>query len=55
MKTEFDDLVSKAVVDNLETARAYYRSLDFKELLVASPFDGIDLTRTREFPRDIEF
>lgn len=55
IKTEFEDLVSKAVADNLETARAHYRRLNFKELLAASPLDGIDLTRTRELPREIEF
>ena len=34
--------------------REYYRSLTFKELLAACPVDGIDLTRNRELPREVE-
>ncbi len=40
--------------EELERIREYYRSLTFKELLAACPIDGIDLTREREFPREVE-
>lgn len=32
-----------------------HNTRNFKELLASCPLDGIDLTRTREFPRDFEF
>ena len=32
-----------------------HNTRNFKELLASCPLDGIDLTRTREFPRDLEF
>ena len=48
MQDEFDDVVKQAIVRRYDT-------LDFKEMLAACPLDGIDLTRTRDFPRDIEF
>jgi type III restriction enzyme len=31
-----------------------FEGLDFKELLAAAPLEGIDLTRRRDLPRDIE-
>ena len=31
----------------------FHRS--FKELLASCPLEGIDLSRAREFPRDVEF
>ena len=32
-----------------------YDGLNFKELLAATPLEGIDLTRQQDFPREIEF
>ncbi len=47
MQKEFDALVLKALSQ-------YYSTLDFKELLAAAPLEGIDLTRQRDFSRDID-
>ena len=48
----FDDLV-QGFVRGPELPD--YGSMDFKELLAAAPLEGVDLTRQRDFPRDIEF
>ncbi len=37
-----------------EHIRDYYRSLNFKEFLAVCPIDGIELTREREYPRELE-
>ena len=55
IQAEFDDFVGQMVQAYVEAMREYYMSLDFKELLAVAPLEGIDLTRSREFPRDIEF
>jgi len=31
-----------------------YSGLNFKEMLMACPIDGIDLTREPEYPREVE-
>ena len=41
--------------ENATGDRQRYEGLDFKELLAAAPLEGIDLTRGRDLPRDIEF
>ena len=49
----------RAVLDDVNTIAAYaqdsYDGLDFKELLAAAPLEGVDLSRQRDFPREIEF
>ena len=51
IQSEFDDLVGRLVGH-----RPYdYEGLDFKEMLATAPLDGIELTRARDLPRDIEF
>ena len=47
----FDKLVQGFVG---ESGIPDYSAMSFKELLAAAPLEGIDLTRPREFPRDIE-
>ena len=47
----FDKLVQEFV---RESGIPDYSAMSFKELLAAAPLEGIDLTRPREFPRDIE-
>ena len=32
-----------------------YENLDFKQMLASCPLDGIELTRPRELPRDLEY
>ena len=48
----------RAVLDDVNTIAAYaqdsYDGLDFKELLAAAPLEGVDLSRQRDFPREIE-
>ena len=48
----FDKLVQRAAK---ESEIPDYNGLDFKELLAAAPLEGIDLSRPRELPRNIEF
>ncbi len=48
----FDSLVQGYVG---ESEPPDYGSMDFKELLAAAPLEGVDLTRPRDLPRDIEF
>ena len=50
----------RALIDTMAGPRenAYpdsYDGLNFKELLAAAPLDGVDLSRQRDFPREIEF
>ena len=47
----FDKLIQRFV---RESEIPDYSAMSFKELLAAAPLEGIDLTRPREFPRDIE-
>ena len=47
----FDKLVQGFVG---ESGIPDYSAMSFKEFLAAAPLEGIDLTRPREFPRDIE-
>ena len=51
IQSEFDDLVDRLVDHQLHD----YERLDFKEMLAAAPLDGVELIRTRDFPKDIEF
>ena len=51
MQSEFDDLIGRLVNHQLDD----YESLNFKEMLAACPIDGIEITRMRDFPKDIEF
>ena len=48
----FEDLIQRAVG---ESVIPDYSDMSFKELLAAAPLEGVDLSRPREFPRDIEF
>ena len=52
MEAGFAKLVQGAVK---ESGIPDYSGMSFKELLAAAPLEGIDLTRSQEFPRDIEF
>ena len=50
----------RALIDAMAGPRenAYpdsYDGLNFKELLAAAPLEGVDLSRQRDFPREIEF
>ena len=51
----FDGLISRMVAQLRNGEHPSYEGLDFKEMLAAAPLEGIDLSRPREFPRDIEF
>ena len=55
MEAGFDALISRMVAQLQDGEYQSYEGLDFKELLAAAPLEGIDLSRPREFPRDIEF
>ena len=52
MEAGFDKLVQRVV---RESEVPDYNGLNFKELLAAAPLDGIDLSRSQELPRNIEF
>ena len=52
MEAGFDKLVQKAA---RESETPNYNGLNFKELLAAAPLEGIDLSRPRELPRNIDF
>ena len=52
MEAGFDNLMQRVA---RESEVPDYSALNFKELLAAAPLEGIDLSRQREFPRDIEF
>ncbi len=54
MDAGFDKLISRMATQEQATGRPSYEGLDFKELLAAAPLEGVDLSRPREFPRDIE-
>ena len=51
----FDSLISRMVAQLQDGEYQSYEGLNFKEMLAAAPLEGIDLSRPREFPRDIEF
>ncbi len=51
----FDELIDRMAVLRRSGDLESYEGLNFKEMLAAAPLEGIDLTRPREFPRDIEF
>ena len=51
---EFDALVSRLIAEQ-KNEDLGYDGLDFKELLTVAPLEGIELTRSRELPREIEF
>ena len=51
----FEGLISRTVAQLQNGDPPSYEGLDFKEMLAAAPLEGIDLSRPREFPRDIEF
>ena len=55
IESEFDSLISQAVAQRQSNGVQIYEGMGVKELLAAAPLDGIDLTRPREYPRDIEF
>ena len=52
MEAGFDKLVQMVT---RESEIPDYNGLNFKELLAAAPLEGIDLSRSRELPRNIEF
>ena len=52
MEAGFDKLVQR-VARGSEVPD--YNGLNFKELLAAAPLEGIDLSRSKELPRNIEF
>ena len=52
MEAGFDSLIQGCL---RESGIPNYSAMRFKELLATAPLEGIDLTRPREFPRDIEF
>ena len=52
MEAGFDKLVQKAA---RESETSDYNGLNFKELLAAAPLERIDLSRSRELPRNIDF
>ncbi len=55
IEAEFDVLISRTLAQPQSNGLPSYEGLDFKEMLAAAPLEGIDLTRPREYPRDIEF
>ncbi len=55
IEAAFDSLISRMVNQRRDGEFPSFEGLNFKELLAAAPLEGIDLTRPREFPRDIEF
>ena len=55
IESEFDSLISQTIAQPQGNGLPSYEGLDFKEMLAAAPLEGIDLTRPREYPRDIEF
>ena len=55
IEAEFDVLISWTLAQPQSNGLPSYEGLDFKEMLAAAPLEGIDLTRPREYPRDIEF
>ena len=52
MEAGFDKLVQRVT---RESGVPDYNGLNFKELLAAAPLEGIDLSRSKELPRNIEF
>ena len=50
IEAEFDGLIQRCV---RETGIPDYSAMSAKELLAAAPLEGIDLSRPREFPRDV--
>ena len=52
MEAGFDKLVQRVT---RESEVPDYNGLNFKELLAAAPLEGIDLSRSQELPRNIEF
>ena len=50
----FDTLINQTLAQRQSSEHQGFEGLNFKELLAAAPLEGIDLARTREFPRDIE-
>ena len=52
IEAEFERLIQRVMS---ESGIPDYGTLNAKELLAAAPLAGIDLTRPREYPRDIEF
>ncbi len=55
IEAEFDALINQTVALSQNNDVQSYEGMALKELLAAAPLDGIDLTRPREYPRDIEF
>lgn len=55
IEAEFNSLISQTIAQPRGNGLPSYEGLDFKEMLAAAPLEGIDLTRPREYPRDIEF
>ena len=55
IEADFDALITR-MMDQPQTSDSQpYEGFDFKELLAAAPLEGVDLTRQRDLPRDIEF
>ena len=55
IEAEFNSLISQTIAQPQDNGLPSYEGLDFKEMLAAAPLEGIDLTRPREYPRDIDF
>ena len=55
IRADFYSLIDRAVNQQQSGDSRNYDELNFKELLAAAPLDGIDLSRSRDFPRNIEF
>ena len=48
------ELGKKVIAMDPRKTRVDYSGLNFKEMLLACPIDGIDLTREPEYPREVE-
>ncbi len=55
MEAGFDRVIAQIAGETQSGEPVDYEGLNFKELLAAAPLEGIDLTRSREFPREIDF
>ena len=55
IEEEFGEVIDKAIARRQNGEHPDYEKLDFKELIAVAPLEGVELTRPREFPRDLEF